>query len=145
MTDCLWTWLPGAWKKPLTSLRRAALVSALLFCSAPVQAAFSLPGDAMRCTRTATLANCSDRFGNHYGIVQRGGDTLMRGFDVISGLTWAQTSTTYGRLVLFTGVSSDGEVWFGSSRRIGWNAVSRLSSSQGERERVSCNRISGCR
>lgn len=120
--------------------------SLLALCMAiPVQAAFMLPGDAMRCTRSATLLNCTDRFGNHYGIAQQGSDTLMRGFDAISGHTWAQTSTTYGRLQLFTGVSSDGQLWVGSSRRIGWNVVGRLSSSSGERDRVNCNRLSGCR
>ncbi|WP_411269324.1 hypothetical protein [Phytopseudomonas dryadis] len=119
----------------------------LLAClwTLPAQAAFMLPGDAMQCVRSASVLNCTDRFGNHYGIVQRGNDTLMRGFDAISGQTWAQTSTTYGRLQLFTGISSSGELWVGSSRRIGWNVVSRFSSSQGERDRVSCNRISGCR
>ncbi|GLX14805.1 hypothetical protein Pstr01_30440 [Pseudomonas straminea] len=123
------------------------LFAAVLLCclTLSAQAAFTLPGDAMRCTRSATLLNCSDRFGNHYGMRQQGSDTLMRGFDVISGLSWAQTSTTYGRLQIFTGVSADGEVWFGSSRRIGWNVVSRLSSSQGERDRVNCNRLNGCR
>jgi hypothetical protein len=123
-----------------------SITTVLLLClSLSAQAAFTLPGDAMRCTRSAMLLNCTDRFGNHYGIVQQGNDTLMRGFDVISGLSWSQTSTTYGRLQLFTGVSADGQVWFGSSRRIGWNVVSRLSSSQGDRDRVNCNRLSGCR
>ncbi|AEF22189.1 hypothetical protein [Pseudomonas fulva] len=121
-------------------------VVALLCClTLPAHAAFTLPGDAMRCTRSAMLLNCTDRFGNHYGMLQQANDTLMRGFDVISGLSWAQTSTTYGRLQIFTGVSADGEVWFGSSRRIGWNVVSRLSSSQGDRDRVNCNRLNGCR
>lgn len=122
-------------------------ITAVLLCclSVSAHAAFTLPGDAMRCTRSAMLLNCTDRFGNHYGIVQQGNDTLMRGFDVISGFSWSQTSTTYGRLQLFTGVSADGRVWFGSSRRIGWNVVSRLSSSQGDRDRVNCNRLSGCR
>ncbi len=131
----------------LRATRGIASAICLLFVALalPAQAAFTLPGDAMRCTRSATLLNCTDRFGNHYGIVQQGNDTLMRGYDVISGLSWAQTSTTYGRLQLFTGVSADGQVWFGSSRRIGWNVVSRLSSSKGERDRVNCNRLSGCR
>ncbi|MEQ9727260.1 hypothetical protein ABRP29_16635 [Pseudomonas sp. WHRI 8822A] len=128
-------------------MRGITLAAGLLLMvqALPSYAAFTLPGDAMRCTRSATLLNCMDRFGNHYGIVQQGNDTLMRGFDVISGLSWSQTSTTYGRLQLFTGVSADGQVWFGSSRRIGWNVVSRLSSSQGDRDRVNCNRLSGCR
>lgn len=126
-------------------LKLAAGCLLALSWAVPVQAAFTLPGDAMRCTRSATLLNCADRFGNHYGIAQRGNDTLMRGFDTISGQTWAQTSTTYGRLQLFTGVASNGELWVGSSRRIGWNVVSRLSSSNGERERVNCNRMMGCR
>lgn len=116
----------------------------LLAFTSSAHAAFTLPGDAMGCTRSATLLNCTDRFGNHYGIAQRGNDTLMRGFDAISGQTWAQTSTTYGRLQLFTGVASNGELWVGSSRRIGWNVVSRFSSSNGERERVNCNRMMGC-
>ncbi|SHM41063.1 hypothetical protein [Phytopseudomonas punonensis] len=128
----------------MRSIKLAACLL-LMMQALPSHAAFTLPGDAMRCTRSATLLNCTDRFGNHYGIVQRGNDTLMRGFDVISRLSWAQTSTTYGRLQIFTGVSADGQVWFGSSRRIGWNVVSRLSSSQGERDRVNCNRLNGCR
>lgn len=126
-------------------LRQLVMGSVLLLaCALPAQAAFTLPGDAMRCTRSATLVNCSDRFGNHYGIVQQGSDTLMRGFDAISGQRWAQTSTTYGRLQLFTGISSNGELWVGTSRRIGWNVVSRFSSSKGERGRVNCNRMIGC-
>ncbi|SDI39824.1 hypothetical protein SAMN05216588_11631 [Pseudomonas flavescens] len=117
----------------------------VLLLSPSLLAGLPLPGEAMRCTRSATLINCTDRLGNHYGIVQQGSDTLMRGFDVISGQRWAQTSISYGRLQLFTGVSSNGELWVGSSRRIGWNVVSRISSSRGERDRVNCNRMTGCR
>jgi hypothetical protein len=110
----------------------------------PAQAAFVLPGNAMKCTRSATLVNCTDRFGNHFGIVQQGSDTLMRGFDVISGQYWGQASTRYGRQQLLSGVTRSGEAWFGFSQRIGWNVISRVSSSEGSRGRVTCNRLIGC-
>jgi hypothetical protein len=128
--------------KPLLRVLSGLLLMSMATSSG--HAALVLPGNAMKCVRSAALVNCVDRFGNHYGIVQQGHDTWMRGFDAISGQSWSQVSTQYGRLQLFTGVTSTGDIWFGSSRRIGWNVLSRVTNSSGQRERVTCNRLIGC-
>ncbi|ACO79092.1 hypothetical protein AvCA_29230 [Azotobacter vinelandii CA] len=103
-----------------------------------------LSGVAVRCTRSATLLHCDDGRGGHYGMARRGNDLFLRGYDAASGLFWAQTSTRFGRVQFFSGVSSDGNLWIGMSRQLGWNVISRFSTSAGDRGRVSCNRLKGC-
>jgi hypothetical protein len=111
------------------------------FASAGIPLLFTA---SIRCLRSATLLVCTDKQGSYYGISQRGSDILIRGYDAPSKKFWAQTSTRYGRLNIFTGLSSDGQVWFGSSKRLGWNIISRFSTSSGDRGKVSCNRLKGC-
>jgi len=77
-------------------------------------------------------------------MAQHGKDLLLRGQDGASGVYWVQTNSEYGRLQFFSGISSDGKVWSGISRRFGWNQISRFSTSDGQNNRLSCNRISGC-
>ena len=82
--------------------------------------------------------------GGWYGVAVQGNDTLMRGYDPVSGLSWAQTSTRLGRMQFFSGLTSDGNLWLGRTRQLGWNVISRFSTSQGDRARTSCNRVAGC-
>lgn len=97
-----------------------------------------------KCTRSATLLHCVDGRGSYYAMAQSGNDLLLRGYDATSGLSWRQTSTRFGRIHFFSGMSSDGKVWVGKTRRFGWNVISRFSTSDGDRGRVSCNRLKGC-
>ena len=96
------------------------------------------------CVRSATLLHCDDGHGGYYGMALQGNDVLLRGHDGVTGLSWAQTSTNFGRVQLLGGISSDGNIWYGVSRSFGWNIISRISSSSGERSRVTCNRVKGC-
>lgn len=45
----------------------------------------------------------------------------------------------------FTGLASNGEAWVGYSRRVGWTTLNRVSSSSGERFKLHCSLIEGCR
>ncbi|WP_236614285.1 hypothetical protein [Stutzerimonas azotifigens] len=105
----------------------------------PVLSSFINP-----CTRSAMLLHCKDGRGGYYGVAQWGNDMFLRGHDGGSGLSWAQTNTRFGRVQFFSGVSSDGNVWVGRTRLIGWNAISRFSTSSGDQGRISCNRLKGC-
>ena len=96
------------------------------------------------CVRSATLLHCDDGHGGYYGMALQGNDIFLRGHDGVTGLSWAQTSTSLGRVQLLGGISSDGNIWYGVSRSFGWNVISRISSSSGERSRVTCNRVKGC-
>ncbi|MCQ4272365.1 glutamine synthetase [Pseudomonas kuykendallii] len=122
---------------------RCSFVLALLACGS-AQARLLLPLPKTDCLRSANLLVCEDRLGNAYAVAKVGSDTYLRGYDSLSGRHWRQTSSRYGRLTFFSGIASDGEIWIGSSRRLGWNDVSRLSSSSGTRGSVTCNRLVGC-
>ncbi|PWU29423.1 hypothetical protein DK254_14895 [Pseudomonas sp. RW407] len=130
-------------------MKAAALTLCLLLLAPLAQAAGEppLPFPGLPPAACAWLANvlaCMDRDGSHYSVATLGHDTYLRGFDAASGQRWAQTGTRYGRLTFFSGVSSDGQVWVGSSRGIGWTHVSRLSSSSGGQAKLTCGRVSGC-
>lgn len=103
-----------------------------------------LTSTAVHCTHSAALLRCNDGRGGYYGMARLGDDLFLRGYDAASGLSWAQTSTRFGRVQFFSGVSDDGNVWIGMTRQFGWNIISRFSTSGGERGRVSCNRLKGC-
>lgn len=118
---------------------------ALLLLAPAAQAQGFLPGTRpAECAYLRTVLACMDRLGNHYSVATGGNDTWLRGYDAASGRRWAQTNTRYGRLTFFSGIASDGEIWVGLSRNIGWTSVSRLSSSSGQRQRLTCGRVSGC-
>lgn len=130
---------------PSAILRTGLLSSALLLMPASfVQAAIPSLTPANTCVRSAFVLRCQDGRGGWYGVAVQGNDTLMRGYDPVSGLSWAQTSTRLGRLQFFSGLTSDGNLWLGRSRQLGWNVISRFSTSQGDRGRTSCNRVAGC-
>ncbi|WP_437881541.1 hypothetical protein [Pseudomonas sp. LRF_L74] len=102
-------------------------------------------GPAVRCELSAAILFCRQSgTAGFYAISKSGTDTYARGYDAGLATYWAQTSSQYGRFSIFSGVSGDGQVWFGSSKRIGWNMVSNFSTSSGDARRISCNRISGC-
>lgn len=103
-----------------------------------------LSGAQVHCTRSAMLMHCTYGQEGYYAFEQRGNNLWLRGHDAATGLSWAQTNTRFGRVQFFTGQSSDGNVWVGLSRQIGWTSVSRFSTSSGDRGRVSCNRLTGC-
>ncbi|KAF1054602.1 MAG: hypothetical protein GAK43_00793 [Stenotrophomonas maltophilia] len=96
------------------------------------------------CAWLASVLACQQGDGSQYSVATQGPDTFLKGFDAASGVRWAQTGTRYGRITFFTGVTSDGQVWAGSSRGIGWTSRSRLSSSSGGQARLTCGRVSGC-
>jgi hypothetical protein len=101
-------------------------------------------GRDMQCLRSLSVMVCDDERGNFYGIARHGADTFFHGREMASGRTWAQTSSRYGALEILVGLSSDGQVWLGTSRCIGWDVISRFSTSDGDRSRVVCNRLRGC-
>ncbi|MCP1621742.1 hypothetical protein [Pseudomonas nitroreducens] len=104
------------------------------------------PGEApARCAWSANVLACMDDSGNLYSVATLGRDTYLRGFEARSGRHWAQTGTRYGSLTFFSGVTSDGQVWVGTSRGIGWTNISRFSSSSGDSARLTCGRVSGCK
>ena len=129
-----------------SAILRNGLLSALLLLGPLCSAEAAIPSlkPANTCVRSAFVLRCQDRQGGWYAVEVQGNDTLMRGFDPVSGLTWAQTSTRLGRLQFFSGFTSDGQVWLGRTRQLGWNVISRFSTSQGDRARTSCNRVAGC-
>ena len=129
------------------NIPRLALLTTLPLFLLPTlsQAALPIPlGPLPHCTRSATLMHCNDGQGGFYGMAIQGNDLYLRGHDGLTGLGWAQTSTRFGRLLLLSGISGDGTVWFGFGRRMGWNVLNRLSTSAGDRIRLSCNRLKGC-
>ncbi|ABR84118.1 hypothetical protein AO896_26685 [Pseudomonas aeruginosa] len=128
----------------MPSLTRLLCLACLSFAaSAPAQG--YLPGTRPAdCAYLRNVLACMDRLGNHYSVATAGNLTWLRGYDAASGRRWAQTNTRYGRLTFFSGVASDGEIWVGLSRNIGWTSISRVSSSSGARQRLTCGRVSGC-
>ena len=135
--------------RTMLPLKTAALAALLLALPPLVQAEGNapLPFPGMAPAACAWLANvlaCMERDGSHYSVATLGRDTYLRGFDASSGLDWAQTGTRYGKITFFSGVSSDGQVWIGSSRGIGWTNISRFSSSSGGQAKLNCGRVSGC-
>jgi len=117
----------------------AAAVAALALTLPAAQAAAPAA-----CVYSDRLLRCTDGEGGYYALAQQGQELLLRGLDGGSGLYWVQTNSQYGKWQFFTGLSSDGKVWTGLSRRFGWNQISRFSTSDGQKSRLSCNRISGC-
>jgi hypothetical protein len=129
----------------MNSLRLLAVTAALPLClsiarteAAPMSAGLAL------CTRSATLLACGDAQGNYYSVRTEGSTTYLRGYEVTGKRLWSQTNSRYGQLTFYTGLASDGETWVGYSRKVGWTTLNRVSSSNGQRFSVRCNRLSGC-
>lgn len=125
------------------NLSRAVM---LLMLTAP-SPLFAMPsgGNLALCTRSATLLACHDGKGSYYSVRTDHSTLYLRGFDSASRRLWAQTNSRFGTLTFFTGVASDGEAWFGYSRRVGWTTLNRVSSSSGERFNLHCSLVGGCR
>ncbi|MDU9028060.1 glutamine synthetase [Pseudomonas mediterranea] len=96
------------------------------------------------CTRSANLLACSDEQGNAYSVMTAGNTVYLRGFEAMGKRHWAQTTSRYGQLTFFTGLTSDGEAWVGYSRRVGWTTLNRFSSSGGSAGKFICGRVNGC-
>jgi hypothetical protein len=125
------------------SLSRAALLLLLL---APLPALAVTQGSSLAlCTRSATLLACQDSKGSYYSVRTEGSHLYLRGFDKTTRRLWSQTNSRYGALTFFTGLASDGEAWFGYSRRVGWTTFNRVSSSSGQRFNLHCSLVGGCR
>jgi hypothetical protein len=129
---------------PTAILRTGLLSLALVLPLQSAQAVIPSLKPANTCVRSAFVLRCQDGQGGWYGVMVQGNDTLMRGYDPVSGLSWSQTSTRLGRLQFFSGLTSDGNLWLGRTHQLGWNVISRFSTSQGDRARTSCNRVAGC-
>jgi hypothetical protein len=129
----------------MVRLSRFCPVGLLLMC-APV---FAMPPsprlDRAQCTRSATLLACVDVQGNRYSVASAGKTMYLRGYESTQQRSWAQTNSRYGSLTFFTGLSSDGEVWIGYVQKIGWTTISRVSTSNGDKTKVTCDRVTGCR
>lgn len=118
---------------------------ALLSITLPLPALAMPRTDLALCTRSATLVACKDSKGNYYSVRTEGSTFYLRGYESAGKRLWAQTNSRYGELTFFTGLASDGEVWVGYSRRIGWTTLNRVSSSSGQRFNLHCSLIGGCR
>lgn len=121
-----------------------AVLSLMLVCPLPVLAMAPANGLAL-CTRSATLLACQGANGSYYSVRTEGSHFYLRGFDSETRRLWTQTNSRYGTLTFFTGLASDGEAWFGYSRRVGWTTLNRVSSSNGQRFNLHCSLVGGCR
>lgn len=126
-----------------TNLARAIFLL-MLVCPLPAWAIAPANGMAL-CTRSATLLACEGANGSYYSVRTEGQHFYLRGFDSQTRRLWSQTNSRYGMFTLFTGLASDGEAWFGYSRRVGWTTLNRVSSSSGQRFNLHCSLVGGCR
>lgn len=123
-----------------------ALIGSLVLLSANAVVSGPRPNvDLATCTRSATLLACADRKGNSYSVATVGQTLYLRGYESNDERSWAQTNTYADGMTFFTGLASDGEVWIGTIQRVGWTTITRLSSSDGTRSKITCSRLSGCR
>ncbi|MBX8573758.1 glutamine synthetase [Pseudomonas cichorii] len=121
------------------------LFTLLLLISTQIMAAGPRPSvDMATCTRSATLLACSDAQGNGYSVATAGSTTYLRGYEVIGKKHWAQTNSRFDQLTFFTGLASNGDAWIGTIQRIGWTTITRVSSSDGTRSKITCSRLNGC-
>lgn len=96
------------------------------------------------CVRSHSIMMCNDSRGGYYSIAKHGTTLSSSGFDGATRQHWSQTTTQFGRLFFFTGVTRQGLVWVGSNRKLGWNVSTRMATSEGDRLRLVCNRLNGC-
>jgi hypothetical protein len=126
-------------------MKRAVLhVSALSLCSTLAVAEIPNLAGSTRCTRSPSVVACSDNRGSYYS-VSRAKDTVTAGgFDASSRQRWSQTMTRFGSVYFFSGITSEGQIWVGTSRKIGWDMRMKMSTSKGDQSRFVCNRLVGC-
>lgn len=120
------------------------LLGAQLFSAQAQAAPTQLQAQTTRCTQSAQLLACHDALGNGYSVATAGSITYLRGFEAQDNRLWAQTNSRYGQLTFFTGLASDGEAWIGYIQRVGWTTITRVSSSDGKRSKITCSRLNGC-
>jgi fermentation-respiration switch protein FrsA (DUF1100 family) len=120
------------------------LLGAQLFSGQAQAAPTQLQAQTTRCTQSAQLLACHDALGNGYSVATAGSITYLRGFEAQDNRLWAQTNSRYGQLTFFTGLASDGEAWIGYIQRVGWTTITRVSSSDGKRSKITCSRLNGC-
>ncbi|MGN2405145.1 glutamine synthetase [Pseudomonas viridiflava] len=124
----------------------AGLIALLaLACTQGMAAGARPAADLALCTRSATVLACSDAQGNHYSVTTAGQTTWLRGYEVLDKRRWVQTNSRYDQMTFFTGLASDGEAWIGTIQRVGWTTITRVSSSDGTRSKITCSRLNGCR
>ncbi|CAM3361837.1 glutamine synthetase [Pseudomonas floridensis] len=122
------------------------LFALMALIGAQAMAAGAKPAaDLALCTRSATVLACSDALGNHYSVTTAGQTTWLKGYEVLDKRRWVQTNSRYDQLTFFTGLASDGEAWIGTIQRVGWTTITRVSSSNGTRSKITCSRLNGCR
>ncbi|MBC3955882.1 glutamine synthetase [Pseudomonas triticifolii] len=121
------------------------IVALMLACTPAMSAGARPAADLALCTRSATVLACSDALGNHYSVTTAGQTTWLRGYEVLDKRRWVQTNSRYDQLTFFTGLASDGEAWIGTIQRVGWTTITRVSSSNGTRSKITCSRLNGCR
>ena len=97
------------------------------------------------CTRSQSVLKCSDTRGNFYSVFIAGNTLSSAGFDATSRQHWSQTTSRFGNSYFFSGITSGGQIWVGSSRKLGWDVRTRMATSSGDRLRLVCNRLTGCR
>ncbi|MCO8165578.1 glutamine synthetase [Pseudomonas sp. LJDD11] len=122
----------------------AASVLLALSSTCVLAAGASTPTGGATCVRSLNLLSCSDLEGNGYSVATQGDTTYLRGYESASARRWAQTNSRYRQLTFFTGLASDGEIWVGTIRKVGWTTITRVSSSNGTRSSISCGRVTGC-
>jgi hypothetical protein len=123
---------------------KGLMVIALLISGHAQAAPTPLQPQTTRCTQSAQLLACSDALGNVYSVATAGGTTYLRGYEAQDNRLWAQTNSRYGQLTFFTGLASNGEAWIGYIQRVGWTTITRVSSSDGKRSKITCSRLNGC-
>lgn len=126
-------------------IMKNALSGLVLSCSLlHAHHALAQPSAPATCTRSANLLACADAEGNNYSVNSVGSTLYLRGYEKNGKRYWAQTNSRFGQLTFFTGMASNGEVWVGYTRRVGWTTINRFSSSGGSSARFTCSRITGC-
>ncbi|TWI57697.1 hypothetical protein IQ22_00914 [Pseudomonas duriflava] len=117
-----------------------AVAFGLLDCSLGVKAA----EETIDCRTLGQTVSCEDHYGNRYYIATVDNFIFMRDYDAISHRTWSQTQTRNRPVSFFIGYASNGEVWAGFTRSLGWTSLSRVSSWSTGQQKGRCGKTIGC-
>ena len=101
-------------------------------------------GLPVNCMSTGQIVSCEDLAGSHYHVSVVDKHIFIQGYDAATQRTWTQTQAHYGRISFLIGYASDGEIWSGFTRAIGWTSRGRVSSSSTGRQTLLCGRVGGC-
>jgi hypothetical protein len=99
---------------------------------------------AVGCLGSGQIISCEDWSGSRYHISVVDKNIVIHGYETISKRSWTQIQARYGSISFTIGYASDGEVWSGFNRSIGWTSLSRIASSASGRKRVLCSKVTGC-